>query len=68
MEPSLSTGIALRLEGACVTHGGFVGSVFWLLSFHTSVIGLKLHGWKVVKCQKHGFGKRAQLTLQTPDG
>ena len=55
LEPS-STGITLRLEGVCLTHlgGGFVGLVFSLVSFHTSAIGLKLHGWKVVKCQKHG--------------
>lgn len=41
---------------------------YQLGSFHTSAIGLRLHGWKVNKCRKHGSGKRAQLTLQTPDG
>ena len=70
MEPFLLTRIALRLEWACLTHpgGGFVGLFFRHMSFHTSAIGLKLYGWKVVKCQMHGSGKRAQLTLQTPDG
>lgn len=68
-ESSLN-GIALGLEGACLTRpgGGFVGLVFRFVSFHISAVGLRLYGWKVVKCQKHGFGERAQLTLQTPDG
>ena len=48
--------IALGPEGACPTHlgGGFGGLVFRLVCFHTSAIGLKLQGWNVIECQKHG--------------